>query len=147
MAEERKNIVTCKPREFLKQTNRIRLAAEKWMKAVGIVDIRSRKPAGLVTITKDMSETEVMEAKQQNAKLIAEQSRKNLYDIIVSAIEEHPDETLEILALACFVEPEDIDNHRVSFYLANLSDILADADVLSFFTSLASLEQTGILKA
>lgn len=147
MAEERKNIVTCTPREFLKQTNRIRKAAEKWMKAIGVVDIRNRKPAGLVAITKDMSAAEIMEARQQNAKLIAEQSRKNLYDIIVSAIEEHPDETLEILALACFVEPEDIDNHRVSFYLANLSDILADADVLSFFTSLASLEQTGILKA
>jgi hypothetical protein len=30
---------------------------------------------------------------------------------------------------------------------SSLNDILADTDVLSFFTSLASLEQTGILKA
>ena len=72
---------------------------------------------------------------------------KNLYDIIVAAMEECPDETLELLALACFVEPENIDDHKVSFYLANLSDILADEDVLSFFTSLAQLEQTGILNA
>lgn len=147
MTEERKNIVTCKPREFLKQTNRIRKAAEKWMKAVGVIDIRGRKPTGLTPITKEMDAEEAREIASQNAKLIAEQSRKNLYDIIVSAMEDHPDETLEILALACFVEPEDIDNHRVSFYLANLSDILADADVLSFFTSLAQLEGTGILKA
>ena len=145
--EERKNLVTCKPTEFLRQTNRIRKSAEKWMKATGVMEIRRHKPEGLREITKEMSKEEVATLKAENARKIADQSRKNLHDIIVAAIEDHPDETLEILALACFVEPEDIDNDRVSFYLANLSDILADEDVLSFFTSLAPLEQTGILKA
>lgn len=144
---ERKNLVTCKPTEFLRQTNRIRKSAEKWMKATNVIEIRKRKPEGLQTIYKDMPKEEVMEISRRNAKLIAEQSRVNLRDILTAAMEDHPDETLELLALACFVEPEDIDNHRVSFYLANLSDILADEDVLSFFTSLAQLEQTGILKA
>lgn len=144
--EERKNLVTCKPTEFLKQTNRIRKSAEKWMKATNVLEIRKRKAEGIKFITADMDPEEATAARVQNAKLIAEQSRKNLYDIFVAAMEDHPDETLELLALACFVEPEDIDNHRVSFYLANLSDILADEDVLSFFTSLARLEQTGILK-
>lgn len=145
--QERKNLVTCKPTEFLRQTNRIRKSAEKWMKATNIIEIRKRKPEGLQTIHKDMPKEEVMEISRRNAKLIAEQSRINLRDILTAAMEDHPDETLELLALACFVEPEDVDNHRVSFYLANLSDILADEDVLSFFTSLAQLEQTGILKA
>ena len=145
--QERKNLVTCKPTEFLRQTNRIRKSAEKWLEAINIMEIRKRKPAGLREITKDTDPAEAVVIRQQNAKLIAEQSRKNLYDIIVSAMEEHPDETLELLALACFVEPENIDDHKVSFYLANLSDILADEDVLSFFTSLAQLGQTGILKA
>lgn len=144
--EERKNLVTCKPTEFLRQTNRIRKSVEKWMKAIGILEIRRHKPEGLREITKEMSTEEAAALRVENARKIADQSRKNLHDIVVAAIEDHPDETLELLALACFVEPEDIDNHRVSFYLANLSDILADEDVLSFFTSLAQLEQTGILK-
>lgn len=146
VVEERKNLVTCKPTEFLKQTSRIRKSAEKWMKVTGIMDIRARKPEGLRTITKNMSDDERAEAITENKRLIAEQSRKNLNNIITSAIDEYPDETLEILALACFVEPEHVNDHKVSFYLANLSDILADEDVLSFFTSLARLEGTGILK-
>lgn len=145
--QERKNLVTCKPTEFLRQTNRIRKSAEKWLKVTGIMDIRKRKPAGLRKITADMDPEEVATVREQNARIITEQSRKNFYDIIVAVMEEHPDETLELLALACFVEPENIDDHKVSFYLANLSDILSDADVLSFFTSLAQLGQTGILKA
>ena len=147
VVEERKNLVTCKPTEFLRQTNRIRKSAEKWMKAIGVLEIRKRKAEGVKPITEDMDDEEAVALRAQNARLIAEQSKKNFYDIIVAAMEQCPDETLEILALACFVEPENIDDHKVSFYLANLSDILADADVLSFFTSLAQLEQTGILKA
>ena len=145
--QERKNLVTCKPTEFLRQTNRIRKSAEKWLKATGVMEIRKRKPVGIREITKDMELTEAAALQEQNARLIAEQSRKNFYDIVVAAMEEHPDETLELLALACFIEPENIDDHKVSFYLANLSDILSDADVLSFFTSLARLGQTGILNA
>ena len=147
VVEERKNLVTCKPTEFLKQTSRIRKAAEKWMKAIGVLDIRKRKAEGLREITKDMDPEEVAAARLENARKIADQSRRNLLDIVTAALDDYPSETLEILALACFVEPENIDDHRVSFYLANLADILADPDVLSFFTSLAQLEQTGIFKA
>ena len=147
VVEERKNLVTCKPTEFLKQTSRIRKAAEKWMKAIGVLDIRKRKAEGLREITKDMDPEEVAAARLENARKIADQSRRNLLDIVTAAMDDYPSETLEILALACFVEPENIDDHRVSFYLANLADILADPDVLSFFTSLAQLEQTGFLKA
>lgn len=147
VVEERKNLVTCKPTEFLKQTSRIRKAAEKWMKAIGVLDIRKRKAEGLREITKDMDPEEVAAARLENARKIADQSRRNLLDIVTAAMDDYPSETLEILALACFVEPENIDDHRVSFYLANLADILADPDVLSFFTSLAQLEQTGIFKA
>lgn len=147
VVEERKNLVTCKPTEFLKQTSRIRKAAERWMKAIGVLDIRKRKAEGLREITKDMDPEEVAAARLENARKIADQSRRNLLDIVTAAMDDYPSETLEILALACFVEPENIDDHRVSFYLANLADILADPDVLSFFTSLAQLEQTGIFKA
>lgn len=144
---ERKNLVTCKPTEFLKQTNRIRKSAERWMKNIGISDIRSRRIEGMEAITPQMDAKEVAEVRLRNAKRVSDQSKKNMHDIIEAALEKYPEDTLELLALACFVEPEDVDNHRVSFYLANLADILSDRDVISFFTSLVQLEQTGILKA
>ena len=150
--ETRKNLVTCKPTEFLRQTNRIRKSVEKWMKAVNFTEIRNRKVSGLEVITADMMKDEsrkdeVAEIRVRNAKKIADQSRTNMYDIVVAAMETCPDETLELLALACFVEPDHVDDHKVSFYLNNLSDILSDKDVLGFFTSLAQLGQTGILNA
>lgn len=144
--EERKNLATCTPREFLKQTNRIRKSAEKWMNVTDIINIRNRKVEGLQKIPKD-DFLEATRIRKENAEKIAEQSAKNLNDILNAALEEHIDETLEILALACFVEPENVDDYKISFYLRNLSDILSDKDVLGFFTSLAQLEQTGILKA
>lgn len=143
--EERKNLATCTPREFLKQTNRIRKSAEKWMNVTDIINIRNRKVEGLQEIPKD-DFLEATRIRKENAEKIAEQSAKNLNDILNAALEEHIDETLEILALACFVEPENVDDYKISFYLRNLSDILSDKDVLGFFTSLAQLEQTGILK-
>ncbi len=144
--EEHKNLATCTPREFLKQTNRIRKSAEKWMTATDIINIRNRNIEGLQEIPKD----DLLKAsmiRKENAEKITAQRAKNMNDILDAALEEHVDETLEILALACFIEPEDVDNHKISFYLRNLSDILSDEDVLGFFTSLAQLEQTGILKA
>lgn len=144
--EEYKNLATCTPREFLKQTNRIRKSAEKWMNVTDIIGIRNRPVEGLQEIPKD-DFLEATRIRKENAEKIAEQSAKNLNDILNAALEEHIDETLEILALACFVEPENVDDYKISFYLRNLSDILSDKDVLGFFTSLAQLEQTGILKA
>lgn len=144
---ERKNLVTCKPTEFIKQTNRIRKAAERWMKNIGVADIRSRRIEGIEPITPQMDAKEVMEVRLRNAKRVSDQSKRNMRDMIEAALEKYPEDTLELLALACFVEPEDVDNHRISFYLANLADILSDREVISFFTSLVQLEQTGILKA
>ena len=143
--EEYKNLATCTPREFLKQTNRIRKSAEKWMNAIDIINIRNRKVEGLQEIPKDDFLKASM-IRKENAEKITAQRAKNMNDILNAALEEHVDETLEILALACFVEPENVDDYKISFYLRNLSDILSDKDVLGFFTSLAQLEQTGILK-
>ena len=68
--EERKNLVTCKPTEFLKQTNRIRKSAEKWMKATNVLEIRKRKAEGIKPVTADMDPEESTAARVQNAKLI-----------------------------------------------------------------------------
>ena len=67
--------------------------------------------------------------------------------MFTAAMEECPDETLELLALICFIEPENVDDYSVAYYLNNLTDIISDKDVLGFFTSLAQLGQTGIFSA
>ena len=42
---ELKTLVNCKPSEFLKQTNRIKKSAEKWLTDTDILNIRKRLPA------------------------------------------------------------------------------------------------------
>lgn len=142
--EERKNLVTCTPTEFLYQTNRIRKRADSWFKATGIADIRKRK-ADIEEIPKNATDAEKEAINERNREKVSALAKENVGLILNAVMEEHPQETLELLALACFVEPEHVDDHKVSFYLRNLSDILSDEDVIGFFTSLASLGKTGIL--
>ncbi len=144
---ERKNLATCKPSEFLKQTNRVRKSVENWLNKTNIMEIRSRKAEGLETVPENASEDEAYEIRKRNAEKITAQQRKNLNDILTAAMEEYPDETIELLALICFVEPENVDDHSIAFYLNNLTDIISDKDVLGFFTSLAQLGQTDIFSA
>lgn len=130
-----KNLANCKPSEFLKQTNLIRKSVEKWMKVTDLMGIRARKPdfAGIPESDHDA-----------RIAIAEEQARRNVNDILNQMLEEHPDETLEILALVCFVEPEHVDDHTVAEYLDALSEIISNKSVLNFFVSLARLEQTPI---
>ena len=131
-----KNLATCKPSEFVKQTNRIRKAAEAWLKATEIPQIR----ADLPEIPKDMPEEEAR-------KMIADAARRNFGRILDAIMDKHPAETLELLALCCFVEPKDVDDHDMSEYLDCVSDIIGNESVLRFFTSLIRLGQTNIFGA
>ena len=144
MNKQRKNLATCKPSEFLVQANRIRKHAEKWMKVTDIIEIRKQMPT-LINIPANATQEQVDEIKKQNDRLVQEQAGKNISLILDSIMEEHAQETLEMLALLCFVEPSDVDNHSVAFYLANLADVLNDKDVISFFTSLVQLDRMNSL--
>lgn len=141
-----KNLANCTPDEFLDQTYLIMNAAEKFMKVNDILGIRSRKVEGLQEIPTD-NEEEADRIRRENAKKITAQRMKNVKDILVSAMHTHKSETLELLALSCFIAPEDINNYSMPFFLRNLGEMLSDGDVLAFFTSLAQLEQTGIFSA
>lgn len=125
-----KNLANCKPSEFLKQTNRIRKVVAKWLDLTKIMEIRKHIP----DITEDMTD-------EQKRKAFGEQARKNLSDIFDAALEEHPQETLELLGYLCFVEPDDVDNHPMSEYLQAFGEIMNDEAVVSFFFSLARLGQ------
>lgn len=129
-----KNLANCKPSEFLKQTNRIKRAAEKWLTATDILNIRKRIPE-IVLITEDMSAEEKRKAVKTNKERKDAQILKNLSDMFDAIADEHPDETLALLALMCFVEPEDVDNYPISDYLSAITEMLNDEAVHGFFTS------------
>lgn len=140
-----KNLATCKPSEFLKQTSKIRKSVANWLSATEVLDIRARKPE-LIRLTDTMSDEERAKAKEENGKRLREQMKENAMAILDAILDEHPDETLELLALLCFIDPEDVDNHPVSEYLGAFTELINNEDVVSFFISLARLENLDILK-
>lgn len=137
---ELKTLATCKPSEFLRQTNRVKKSVEKWLTDTDILNIRNRMPV-LEIMPKDASDEERRAIFERNQRSAKEQTRKNLSAILDAILEEHPDETLEVLALCCFIEPEDADNHTVAEYLMAFNSLINDKAVLDFFTSLALLGQ------
>ena len=128
-----KNLANCKPSEFLKQTNRIRKSVGKWLTDTDVLNIRMRKPE----VADDATEEERLEANVKQAK-------ENLTAIADAILEKYPDETLEMLALLCFVEPKDVDNHTMSEYMDAMTEMMNNESVIGFFTSLARLANSPI---
>lgn len=133
-----KNLATCKPSEFLAQTSKIRKSVDKWLKATDIMSIRKNLPA-LQKITPDMTEEERLAAIEENRRRSEEQVKSNAMRILEAVLDEHPKETLDLLALLCFIDPENVDNFPVAFYLNAFTEIINDEAVLNFFISLARL--------
>lgn len=123
-----KNLANCKPSEFLQQTNKIRKSVSKWLTDTDIVNIRKRMPE----IDESVSEEE-----RKNA--LDKQATKNINAIFDAILEDHPTETLELLALMCFVEPENVDDYEMSEYINSFNELINNTSVLSFFTSLTKL--------
>lgn len=134
------NLAKCKPSEFLRQTNRIRKSAEKWLKDTDIMNIRRRmKPMQKITDGMTAEEKEAVAAR--NRQTLQQQTADNLRAILDAILDEHPDETLELLALMCFVEPENVDDYPIADYITAINDMLSDEAVMGFFTSLTRLGQ------
>lgn len=136
-----KNLAHCKPSEFLKQTNRLRKSAANWLDATQILEIRKELPK-LKPLTGD--EDEKAAIRRENEQAIKAKVRENMDKMLDRALEEHADETLELLALACFIEPSEVDKHEIGELLQALGEMLSNEAVLSFFTSLARLGQSDI---
>lgn len=136
-----KTLANCKPSEFLKQTNKIRKAAAEWLTATDILEIRKNVPE-LEEIDDSMSEAAKVAIAANNRNALEEQARENAMEILDAVMDEHPDETLNLLALMCFVEPEHVDDHSMAEYLEAFTELINDEAVIGFFTSLARLGQT-----
>lgn len=135
-----KNLANCKPSEFLRQTSRIRKSVENWLSVTEIMEIRKRLPK-LTHVTDDMSAEKRAEIIAENRLKQSEQVRQNAMDILDAVLDKHPDETLELLALLCFIEPDDVDNHPISEYLESFTELVSNETVINFFISLARLGQ------
>lgn len=136
-----KTLANCSPKEFMRQTILIRRAAEKWIKATDIINIRKRLPV-LEVAPKDAEPALKREIAEKNKKKAQEQTWKNVSDILDNSFEKHPDETLEILALCCFVEPSAAEKYPMSYYLGAITELINDEAVMGFFISLVRLGQT-----
>lgn len=134
-----KNLANCKPSEFLAQSNKIRKAVSEWLTLTDILNIRQQKPKFEIDMTAEERE-----------KLTAEQVQKNLNEMLDQILEEHAEETLNVLALMCFVDPKDVDEHPMDEYIEAFNELINNQTVVNFFVSLARLEQTntsGVRKA
>lgn len=135
-----KTLADCKPTEFLRQTNRIRKAVSAWMTATDIAAIRARLPK-YEAAAKDATAEEKAAVIKRNAAALKQQQLANMNAILEAVMEDHPDETLEILALCCFVEPEHVDDYKIADYLNAFTRLINDEAVIGFFTSMAQLGQ------
>ena len=123
-----KNLANCKPSEFLQQTNRIRKSVSKWLADTDILNIRTNGP--------DVKDDATDEEKR---KALKEQAKENSRLILDAILDEHPDETLELLALLCFVEPKEADNHSTTEYIESFNELINNKAVTDFFMSLIRL--------
>ena len=134
-----KNLANCKPSEFLSQTNKIRKSVEKWLKLTDIINIRKRMPVGMPEITADLSKDELEAVNEKRRQMMMEKAKENLSAILDACLDDYPNETLEILALCCFVDPEDVDNYEMKDFLNAALDMIEDETVIRFFTLLMRL--------
>lgn len=125
-----KTLVSCTPREFLKQTNRIRHRAKNWLTLTKILEIRKTLPKLDSTATQE-----------ERTNALWDQVQKNLDAILHNILEEYPDETAELMGLICFIEPDDIDNHEMREIFKGFSESMSCPEVTGFFTSLIALGQ------
>lgn len=151
-----KTLANCNAVDFLTQTNKIRKAVAKWLTDTDILNIRKNVPDmpqfKPLEYPKDVSgdEKEKILAEYQKEreavleghnKVLREQVKKNLTEMLDKALDEYPMETLEILGMVCFLDKKDLEKIKGVDLLNGAMDAFTDDEVVRFFTSLVSLEQ------
>lgn len=137
--EKMKNLANCKPSEFLSQTSKIRKSVEKWLELTDIINIRKRMPIGMPEITADLSKDELEAVNEKRRQMLLKKAKENLSAILDACLDDYPNETLEILALCCFVDPKDVDDYEMKDFLNAALDMIEDETVIRFFTLLMRL--------
>lgn len=138
MAEQIKTLATCDEIEFLRQTNKIRKAVQNWLTVTEIQKLRSRLPE-LEIAPKDATKEQREAIAAKNDELTKKQALENLDAMLDAMLEDHPEETAEIMKLCCFVDPADKTSHHISFYMQAFTEMLQDEAVIGFFISLVNV--------
>lgn len=123
-----KNLANCSVREFFAQTNKIRKSVANWLSLTQVLEIRKNVPA----VPEGATEEERKE-------IMTAQAKENMAAMLDSIFEKHPEETAEMLGLMCFIEPDDLDNHKMTELFSSFNEMINCEEVISFFISLANL--------
>lgn len=126
-----KTLANCTTAEFLRQSNKIRKAVSEFLKETNILELRKNQP----DLTEGMTEEEKKLA-------IREQAKQNISDMLDCCLDENAEKTVEVLALMCFKEGEEIKELDVCDILDVALDLLTSERVLNFFTRLT---QSGLI--
>jgi 5-methylcytosine-specific restriction endonuclease McrBC regulatory subunit McrC len=132
-----KNLANCTPKEFMVQTRLIKHSVEKWLTDTDIMNIRKTLP----DLPDDLDD-------EEKKKRMEQQAKENLSKMFDAIAEEHPDETVELLGLLCFVPLDETNDHPMNFYFESITELLNDQSVWSFFSSLVmAARRLGITQA
>lgn len=134
-----KNLATCKPSEFVAQTAKIKGAVSDWMKAIDFAAIRASKPTYEV-LPLDATPEQRAEVIKKNAEIQQNFAMQKVSKLLDNMLAEHPQETLNVLALCCFVEPEHVDDYSIDEYFQCIMDMLQNKSILDFFSLLAQIQ-------
>ena len=134
-----KNLATCKPSEFVAQTAKIKTAVKNWIDAIDLMRIRAIQPQ-YETIPIDATPEQRTEVIKRNAEIQKKQTMENLNKIFDKMLIEHPKETLDVLALCCFVEPEHVDDYTIEQYMNCIMEMVQSKSVMNFFSLLAQMQ-------
>jgi hypothetical protein len=134
-----KNLATCKPTEFVAQTAKIKEAVASWIDAIDLMKIRATQPK-YETLPIDATPEQRAEIIKKNAEKQRKQTMQNLNKILDKMLVEHPKETLDVLALCCFVEPEHVDDYTIDEYFQCIMDMMQNKSVINFFSLLAQMQ-------
>lgn len=137
MKDQIKTLANCSEIEFLRQTNRIRKAVQDWLTVTDVLNIRKNVP-DLKKVPANASDEDREKILIENKKIQLDQAKKNIDAMLDAALEEHPEETVKIMKLCCFVEADDTSKH-IGYYMAAFTEMMGDEDVINFFISLISL--------
>lgn len=134
-----KCLATCKPTEFVAQTAKIKEAVSSWMDAIDLMAIRAIQPKYEV-LPKDATAEQRAEVIKKNAEIQKKQAMENLSKILDNMLLKHPKETLDVLALCCFVEPEHVDDYTIDEYMECIMEMMQNKSIINFFSLLAQVQ-------
>lgn len=131
-----KNLANCNLREFMVQTRLIKHHVEKWLTDTDIMNIRKNLP----DIPDDIDD-------EKKKELLTNQAMKNISAMFDAIFDEHPDDTITLIALLCFVPLSEVEEHPMTYYMQSITEMLSDKTVWDFFISLAvAARRIGLTK-